>query len=104
MAGGPKPSKFKENEMNTKRSVFFARLVLGLGLITLLVAARATAQAQSVSRAPDLQVVPLGGLLAPAASTNSCDQALADTIAACNVQFNLAICYGDLDCEAYVIM
>jgi len=102
MAGGPKPSKFKENEMNTKRSVFLARLVLGLGLITLLVAARATAQAQSVSQTPDLQVVQLGGVLAPAASATSCDQALADAIASCNINFGDYLCGGDPDCLSSV--
>ena len=89
--------------MHTKRrSGFYIRLLIGLALIPLLIAARPTAQAQSVSRAPDLQVVPLGGLLAPAAATTSCAQVRDDTIAACNVQFDPVICGGDLACEADV--
>ena len=88
--------------MNVKRSVFFARLVLTLMMIGLLIAARPTAQAQSVSAAPELRVIPLGGLLAPA-STNSCDQALADAIASCNVQYDPDNCSGDTDCEAAMI-
>jgi hypothetical protein len=92
-------SKLKENEMNTKRSVFFARLVLTLIMIALLIAGSSTAQAQSVRQAPDLKVVQLGGLLAPAQDApNSC-QLQADAIAVCNAQFNLAICGGDPDCE-----
>ncbi len=85
-----------------QRSGFLVRLILGLVLITLLIAARPTAQAQSVNQAHDLKVVQLSGLLAPA-STTSCDQALADAIAACNAQFNPDVCYGDGDCEAAVI-
>ncbi len=86
--------------MNVKRrSVFFVRLALTLVLIGLLTAARPTARAQSVSQAPDLKVVQLSGLGAPAQDApNSC-QGLTDAIAACNGQFNLAICGGDPDCE-----
>jgi hypothetical protein len=89
--------------MNTKRSVFLARLVLTLIMIALLIAASSTAQAQSVSQAHDLKVVQLSGLLAAAASTNSCDQALADAIAACNATYDPGICGGDPECEVAVI-
>jgi hypothetical protein len=78
-------------------------LALILLLIAILIAARPTAQAQSVSQAPDLKVVQLSGLLAPAASTTSCAQDLADAIAACNATYDLGVCGGDLDCEAAVI-
>jgi len=84
--------------MNTKRSVFFARLVLTLIMIALLIAGSSTAQAQSVSQAHEFKVLPLSGLGAQGASTNSC-QLQADAIAVCNAQFNLAICGGDPDCE-----
>jgi hypothetical protein len=92
--------------MNVKRrSVFFARLALILLLIALLIAARPTAQAQSVSQAPDLKVVQLSGLLARAASTTSCAQDHADAIAACNATWDpVEMCGGDQECEAFVIM
>ena len=86
--------------MNTKRrSIIFARFALILLLIALLIAARPTAQAKSASKAPELKIVQLGGLLAPA-STNSCAQVRDDAIAYCNEAFDpIANCGGDLACE-----
>lgn len=68
--------------MNTKRSSGFSiKLILGLALITVLIAAGPAAQAQSAGKAPELKTLPLSGLLAPAQS--SCLSICAAVLAGC---------------------